>query len=64
MRLHLLCLPLQRVQGQGWRSGVSDTVSVDDQEPLLGDATEIGYVPQMPTYQDELDHIEQLQDVD
>ena len=39
-------------------------MSVDDQEPLLGDATEIGYVPQMPTYQDELDHIEQLQDVD
>ena len=33
---------------------------MDDQEPLLGDATEIGYVPQMPTYQDELDHIEQF----
>ena len=41
-------------------------MSVDDQdqEPLLGDATEIGYVPEMPTYQDELDHIVQLQDVD
>ena len=47
------------MQGQGWRSDVCGRPGA-----LAKDATEIGYVPQMPTYQDELDHIEQLQEVD